>query len=64
MNTILDLFRESYAFKVILGIVTFLVTYQLNDSFPKDTNEVNEFQTEVSFENKFFQAEAFDYVDL
>lgn len=63
MNTILDLFRESYAFKVVFGFIAFVPSYQINDSFEKK-NDIRAYQTEVSFENKFFHAEAFDYLDL
>ncbi len=63
MNTILDLFRESFAFKVVMGIIAFVASFHMNDAFEKK-NEIRNYQTEVSFENKFLQAEAFDYYGL
>ncbi|MFY0629233.1 MAG: hypothetical protein JXR05_02560 [Flavobacteriaceae bacterium] len=41
MNTLIDIFRESVAFKIFIGIVTFLFTTATNNE------EVN-YQTETS----------------
>ena len=64
MEAILDLFRQSYVFKVVFGVISFLVTLQLNDGFQKESTEIKTYQTDISFESKFLQAEAFDYYGL
>lgn len=64
MKTILDLFRESYTFKIILGLITFFASHQMTGNSNSQTKENKKYPTEISFENKFFKSGTFDFYDL
>ena len=55
MKTIIGIFRDSFAFKLTVGIISFLFSYQTNIGLEQDKQEVESHITEISFEKKFLE---------
>ena len=57
MKTILELFRDSVAFKLLIGIMSFLFVHQMNTG-SEETQEDAPY-LETSFEQKFLEVKTF-----
>lgn len=55
MKTLIELFRDSVAFKVFVGLFAFFMTQQVSIGFGKATDDPSSNTIEISFEQKFLE---------
>lgn len=55
MKILVDLFRESMAFKLFVGIFAFFLTHQVNIGYERATEEHPSNVIDISFEQKFLE---------
>jgi hypothetical protein len=55
MKTLLELFRDSSAFKIFVGLLAFFLTQQVSIGYERATDEHPYNNIEISFEQKFLE---------
>jgi hypothetical protein len=55
MNTLIELFRNSTAFKLFVGLFAFFLTQQVSIGYERATDEQPNHNIEISFEQKFLE---------
>jgi hypothetical protein len=55
MKILIDLFRESFAFKLFVGLLAFFLTQQVSLGYETATDEHPSNTIEISFEQKFLE---------
>ena len=63
MKTLVELFRESLAFKLFIGILAFFLTQQVNIGYEQATDEHPSNQIDITFEQKFLEFSNFYFND-